>query len=218
MRHDAFLIVTICVIGIVPNHVQGQKLLLKNGDAFLEATSGQQVRLTADGRTESAALSPDKKRVAMVRSVGADVSELSVFELAGEGLGRLVKTVEVVKTGEWTLPVEGDVEWSPSGRYVFFLCDFSNFRYLARLDVETGEVKGMQPVIGYSVVRSGRYQGKVIAHIRKFTLVGPWDWYWLLDENGKEVGAIGSEDSLAEFINRFCEPSQEKPRSRSLVR
>lgn len=204
----AGLIVCLCASNPV---VHKRKVYLQDSDVYLETAEGVKLRLTADARAKSAALSPDMNLLAVLKSTPDERQELSVYEVSDNTLGRQMLAIQVVKTTKYILPVKSNVEWSRTGKYLFFLCDFSNLNYLVRYNAESGDIQELVPLYSYSVVRSGKYEGNLIAHMRKFTLVGPWDWYWLLDEDGREIGAIGGEDNLSEFVNRFCRPDQRKP-------
>ena len=84
------------------------------------------------------------------------------------------------------------------------MLDFtSTSNFLAYLDLADGTVRAASDVVLFSFVSAGEYAGKIIALKRKQTLTRPWDWYWLLDEDGREIGPIGSQEDVAEFRDRF---------------
>jgi hypothetical protein len=111
------------------------------------------------------------------------------------------------------LPIDGSLAWSTTGESLYFLLDFAaTTAYLARLEMSSQRVKPMCSAITYVVVRSGQYQGKLAALRRKQTLVFPWEWYWLIDDDCTEIGPIGDESSLSEFFDRYGGGSLHLPR------
>lgn len=192
--------------------LQAQTAYISKGDVFLRENGELEIQITRDGLSREAAVSPDGKLIAILRGPSPEALEVVVRDTRTRAPRTLASIGGRVEIGPFRLQPKGRAEWSPDSTSVYFLLGFSGTsNYLARLDISSGKVGGLGEVISYAVVRRGKYQGKLITLKRKHTLVRVWDWYWLVDESGSEIGPIGSRDDLVEFIGRFCDPSQKVP-------
>jgi len=59
--------------------------------------------------------------------------------------------------------------------------------------------------VDFSVIPAGRYKNYFIAQQRRAKLaIGYYDWFYLLDSNGKEVGVIGGDkDDVDYFLDTY---------------
>lgn len=181
-----------------------QSAHLAGGDVYLTLKDGAERRITYDGKSRDLALSPDRRKIAFLREINPDSSELVVIDVSSQDAPTILKRRGPIPIGEYKLDFDSDPQWSDDGSALYVLLYFGGTTgYIAKVDITTGEVKGLSDAVLYSVVRTGKYRGKLIALKRKSTLVGIWNWYWLLDETGREVGPIGSQDDLEEFKDRY---------------
>lgn len=177
---------------------------LENGNVYLTFKDSAKRKITHDGKSRDLALSPDRRKIAFLREVNPDSSELVVIDVSSQIAIPILTRRGPIPIKEYKLDFESDPQWADDGNTLYVLLYFGGTTgYIGKVDITTGEVKGLCDAVLYSVVRTGKYRGKLIALKRKSTLVGIWDWYWLLDETGREVGPIGSQDDLEEFKDRY---------------
>lgn len=177
--------------------------LIEGGSVFLVDASGRRTRFQHEGTATQAVVSRGGEAIAIL-SVGEDGRRaLRVEQLGGQKERRGYTIAEPVSVQDYQLKIKS-VAWSPSRGRLYLLLDFtSTSDFLAYLDLADGAVRAASDVVLFSFVSAGEYAGKIIALKRKQTLTRPWDWYWLLDEDGREIGPIGSQEDLAEFRDRF---------------
>jgi hypothetical protein len=175
----------------------------KTIDSNLDRSRATNAALWHNSHGLSLSLSPDQKMAALLRPGSDGLLELVVRSVSSPER-TIVRVGGRLPVGSFKLPIKGDLQWSESGNKVFYLLEFiGTSNYLACLDVRSGEVKPLADVITFSVIRSGEYKGYLVALKRKHTLVRVWDWYWLLNDAGSELGPIGGEDDLKEFLDRY---------------
>ena len=181
-----------------------ENVRLVNGDILLTLQNKQEIQITHDGLNREAVLSPDGSKIAYLRGVSSDKTELVVVEVGAAGVRPILTLIGPIPVRVGRLPLRGALAWSPDSESVYFLLEFSSTsNYIGRLTVASGKVRGLCDAISYFVLQHGKYAGKLVALKRRHTLVSVWDWYWLIDETGAEIGPIGDREALSEFIDRF---------------
>ena len=73
------------------------------------------------------------------------------------------------------------------------------------MNVESGEVERVTVGALVDVVLAGKYKDHLIVRQHKYFLAGgSYDWYWLVNVDGSEVGPIGpDEESLKQFSEMY---------------
>lgn len=191
---------------LVAHEAPGQKISVEKGHVYLEAKEGQRVLVATEPWLKEAAVSSDGKRLAILR--GADPTGLELMILTASGTGAKLDWIipSPVICQQYKLPFEGTLQWSPDGRRVYVMAEFSSTSaFLLAFMPETREMRCLGPVVSYSVILSSSapYSGHVVALLRKHKVLHPYYWYWLLEPDGKELHPIGDEDELNEFLDLY---------------
>jgi len=182
-----------------------QSFVVRNGDLHQCLTAKQTRQLTFDGTYVEVALSPNNTRLAALRKLAEDQLAIDVFPLPWISAVPANRIQGPVVFDEYVLPIEGSLQWSNDGNTLYYLLSFSSTSaFLAKTTLKTMETRALCPAIRFIIIRKGEYADKLIVLKRKQTLVGPWYWYWLVDEAGAEIGPIGGREALSEFCDRYC--------------
>jgi len=92
--------------------------------------------------------------------------------------------------------------FSPDGTDLYFISSaWVVSGALHVVNVRTGRERFVDAANSVEVVRSGEYAGHLIVNQHRYFLgTGSFDWYWLLDPKGREVGPVGEcEDQVKTF-------------------
>ncbi len=161
-------------------------------------------RISPDGLAQ-VSLSRDKQMIAVVRHSHPwpNVSKtIELYQNMPPACRQFFQIDGPIVAGGFTMQIYGNVRWSHDNRSLFFEGYMGDtYAHLFRYDVSETAIKPIAVVVGCSEVISGQYQGNLVCALRKHTLVRVWNWYWLLDINGKELAAIGDEGDLDMFVS-----------------
>jgi dipeptidyl aminopeptidase/acylaminoacyl peptidase len=196
------LALSILAAVLVGSSAAAQEVTVARGNIYFRATSGAPLQpITTSGLDSDAALSPDHQWIAFVRSTpgrivfsGAgdvEATELWVAKSDGTHTRRLVSGRDSHKT-ETLLGGLAHPEFAPTGSQIYF----QSAAWAASLAVHAVTLDGAErfvcPGTLHEVVPAGRYAGDlVVTQHRDFLVGGSYDWVWLVNPSGHEVGPIG---------------------------
>lgn len=190
----------------LPAQARGPSVVEEKGRVVLVEANGKKRPLTSSGQDVQPNLSPDGKAVVFVRKVSGktldspvgevEANELWWVDTAGGKPRRLVASAANDDPkkflGELQTP-----QFSPDGKTVFFMsAAWATSGAVHKVDVATGKEQFVTPGNSLEVILRGEHQGKLIVQLHKYFLGGgSYDWFWLLEPDGKEVGPIGDDVS-----------------------
>ena len=192
-------------------------VVVKDGNIFL-IDRGPNTQLTSSGHDSQATLSPDGKVVAFVRT---DESK-AIAQAAWGGDIHAAQILTMPSAGGKTNPMisAGD----PCGENKF-LGDFNSLAFLSDsrrlvfqsswaavhgsthiIDVQTSKCTLVAGGLTFSIVKSGEYRDHLLVMLHKYFLAGgSYDWYWLVDSSGKEIGPVGEDEQALELFREMYE-------------
>jgi len=183
----------------------------KKGNIFYIDARGKRTRLTTEGKDADPCLSPNGRQIAFVHRVaGKDIStgsgdasptELRLMDIDGTHMSVLVRSAEAEKPedvlADFTSPT-----FSPDGRTIFFSsAAYATSGAVHAYDTVSGAVRFVMGGNDPQVVPAGEYKGDLLVEQHRYFLGGgSYDWYWLFDPDGTEIGPVGeSTDNFREM-------------------
>ena len=214
MRNKCGLI--FCLMLSVASSVSAQSVLVRSGNIFLKAENGKELQLTRSGHDNEPALAADGKWVAFVREIAGKRDELSPVnsqEFANElWLVATNGTAETKLVKYGTLSGKSGAisgihhpQFFPDNRRIAFTAAWAVVEGSVHIvDLQTKKLQFVSAGNSVEVVPAGEYQNHLIVQRHKYFLPGgSYDWYWLLDVSGMEIGAIGEEENLKLFREMY---------------
>jgi dipeptidyl aminopeptidase/acylaminoacyl peptidase len=197
----------------------GQAAEEQNGNIVYRGKDGKVRQVTASGKDHSPALSPDGTRIVFVRDLLGDrdyndftrsgpatrVMQLWVAEVEGSQSPKLIldSPIEVKgnKFSGFYRPQLSDHQ-----TYVYFLIQFgASSGAVVRLTMGTKELVYITDALEFSVIAKGKYKDDLVVkqHRRKLGL-GYYDWFFLLEPAGEQIGVIGEDqDDVYTFLDTY---------------
>jgi sugar lactone lactonase YvrE len=189
----------------------------RDGAICVSNAAGKVVTLTTSGKNRSPKRSPDGRCVVFIRK-SANQAYLSAGEEADyRGDDRLADQLWSIDTQsgkekrlvEDRTPAVSDATkdlhrmiahiaddslcFSPDGKLLYFISSAwvtSGALHVVTLD--TGRERFLAAANSVEVVASGTYGGHLIVRQHRYFLsAGSYDWYWLFDPKGREIGPVG---------------------------
>lgn len=189
-----------------------------DGRLFVTDANNTRTELFVDGQIAHPVLSPDRTKIAFLRSstrpkveVGhglAGANDIWIVDVDGRNARCLVQSrahtdMQKVLAGLQT------PQFSPDGSLLFLSHAWVTSHAVHRLDFRTGEVSFVCPGNSLHVVASGDFTGYlVVQQHRYFWGGGSYDWYWLVTPEGKPVEPVGAEPN---HLVAFLEMTSERP-------
>ena len=185
-------------------------VFVQQGDIYLSVTGKKPARITRYGNCREAVMSPNHKLIAFVRcttvpdsdpeghSFQRELNEIWLMQVDGSNAVCAVKGRSVAPDGSMFCGLR-KVHFGPDGRFLYFVSDDSvTSPAVYVLDTKTGRYRFFSPGDVVGVVKSGEYRGGVVLWQHRYFLAGgSYNWYWLLDRNGKTIGPVGPERKSA---------------------
>ena len=79
-----------------------------------------------------------------------------------------------------------------AGRFIFCSAAYAVSGAIHAYDVTTHQVRFVMAGNAPQVVPAGEYKGDLLVEQHRYFLGGgSYDWYWLFEPNGKEIGPVG---------------------------
>ncbi len=201
----------------LPAHAAGPSVTEDKGNIVLVEAGGKKRKLTSSGQDSQPSLSPDGKAIVFVRrgssklestSGEVEANELWWSDTMGGKPRRLVRSAGSDDPKKF-LGALASPQFSPDGKTVFFLsAAWATSGAIHKVDVATGKVHFVAPGNSLEVITRGEHRGRLIAQQHKYFLAGgTYDWFWVLEPDGREVGPIGEDVSAFRELYLSEEPA-----------
>ena len=187
-----------------PALLAAQSVETKDGNVYLVARDGGKTQLTFANRDLFPVLSPDGASVAFVRiadptnDVSAEGDQICAMRVASGD-----PQCSSVRYQEGEGPLGGFIKpaWTPDGRSVFFLADFSkNSEGLIRFDVATGKAVFVSPASSFTILKSGRWRGNIAAMVETREGASYSYPYFVLSPTGEKLTRAGEPNEKLESV------------------
>lgn len=196
--------------------VEVQSLVVHAGNVFLKSADGKERQLTHSGHDSEPALSADGKWAVFVREIpgkrdelnpvdsNSHANELWFIATDGKHENRLVSYGSLSGKSGGIFAVSSP-QFFPDNHRIAFNAGWAVVEGSVHIvDLKTKKLQFVSAGNSVEVVPSGEYQNHLIVQRHKYFLPGgTYDWYWLLDTAGKEIGAIGDEENLKLFREMY---------------
>lgn len=201
--------------------VYAQSVLVRSGNIFFKAKNGKERQLTRSGHDGEPALSMDGKWVAFVREIAGKPDKLSPTATTADYANELwlaasngTTETRLVKYGTLSgksgaISAIHQPQFFPDNHRIAFTAAWAVVEGSVHIvDIQTKKLQFVSAGNSVEVVPAGEYQNHLIVQRHKYFLPGgSYDWYWLLDTKGQELGAIGEEENLKLFREMYFSQS-----------
>ena len=186
---------------------------VKDGNIILNTAQGEAKTLTKSGRDSAPLLSPDGKWIVFVRALpgkqistgsgDVDAAELWQIDAAGKEPLLLVAPRDAEDVQQ-VIATFTDLQFSTDGRLVYFDTPaWATSGAVHVVDTTNRKERFIIPGDGLKVIRTGDYKDHLLVGQHRYFLGGgSYDWLWLFDPTGKEIGPIGEDASM--FMETYC--------------
>ncbi|MCP3060128.1 hypothetical protein LXT21_15195 [Myxococcus sp. K38C18041901] len=194
----------------LPTQARGPSVVEEKGKIVLVEANGKRRSLTSSGQDSQPSLSPDGRAVVFVRNASGKKVESATGEVEANevwwvdtsgGKPRRLVASTASDDPKASLGALEAPQFSPDGKTVFLLsAAWVTSGAVHKVDVATGKEQFVSPGNTLEVIPRGEHHGKLIVQLHKYFLGGgSYDWFWLLEPDGKPVGPIGDD------VSRFRE-------------
>jgi hypothetical protein len=201
-----------------------QRVAVTRGDVWFEPGHGRAARrLTTDGRTWQAALSPDGRLVAYVRATpgvrvetgSSDEQATELWTVATDGTRRTMRLRgHGARSMANVVAAMQDPQFSPGGRRIYFAsAAWAVSAAVHVYDLDAGRESFVAPGWLAEVVQKGRYAGNLLVGQHRYFLAGgSFDWLYLMSPAGREIGpvqgdAVPYDSTLSDFRETYNAPA-----------
>lgn len=175
----------------------------RDGNIVYTAADGSVKKLTASGRDRAPVLAPDGKWVVFVRAIdGAKISTGSdefapseLWQVRTDGREPLMLVRARAGSGEHVVAGFENVRFSCDGKLVYFMTPaWATSAAIHVVDTTTRKSRFVCPGNDVQVVCAGEHRGSLLVQQhRYFVGGGSYDWYWLVRNDGREIGPVGED-------------------------
>jgi len=212
LKWSLLLIFSILALEFSSAPSKAQSVFAKDGNVFIKSRSSQTKQLTILGRDSQPSLSPDRRRIAFVRSTpgrtiqtslgDTEATELWLVDSDGKHPDLLVSG-KADADPKKSLADFSSPQFSPDGRKMYFMSvAWVTSGAVHVVDIQSKRESFISPANTLEVIQKGKYRGYLIVQEHKYFFgakVGSYDHYWLLAPNGKETRRIGGERNYRNF-------------------
>jgi hypothetical protein len=189
----------------LPAQARGPAVIEEKGDLVLVEATGEKRKLTSSGQDVQPSLAPDGKALVFVRkgsggklqsaSGEVDANEIWWRDMVSGKSRRLVRSSASGDPKKFLGALQAP-QFSPDGKTVFFLsAAWVTSGAVHAVDVATGAIRFVAAGNSLEVIPRGEHRGRLIVQVHKYFLGGgSYDWFWLLEPDGREVGPIGEDE------------------------
>lgn len=189
----------------LPAQAGGRTVIEEKGNLVLAEANGEKRKLTSSGQDTQPSLAPDGKALVFVRtgsgsklqsaSGEVDANEIWWMDVVSGRSRRLVRSSASDDPKKFLGALQAP-QLSPDGKTVFFLsAAWATSSAVHAVDVATGAVRFIAAGNSLEVIPQGEHRGRLIVQVHKYFLGGgSYDWFWLLEPDGREVGPIGEDE------------------------
>ena len=194
----------ICLLVSVPAF--GQTVSVKDGNVQFTDKSGKTTALTSGGRDSDPVLAPDGKWVAFVRKVEGkkiatgsdevDPRQLWQVRVDGKEPTMLLRCGESDHV-ESAIAGFDNLQFSTNGKLLYFVTPAWATSGAVHV-IDTTNRKERYVIAGNNlkVVKAGEYKDCLLVQQHRYFIGGgSYDWFWLFQPDGKEVGPVGEDTS-----------------------
>ncbi len=196
---------------MVPMMACATEARVEQGNVVIAGPDGAVRTLTHSGLDRDASASPDGRRVAFIRAYaesgadGTERTELRVVASAG-GVERVLARSGEACGQNPRLDGLSHPQFLADGRRIVFESRFVATSDSVQLVTTDGRAcRYIAAANDLQVVRGGEYRDALILSQHRYFLGGgSYDWYWLFDAEGREVGPIGDDEAAVDaFLETF---------------
>lgn len=190
----------------------------KAGNIYYTENSNRITQITHSGKDFSPVLSPNNKMIAFVRTGNQVVpeacdaytttkygNEIWIYDLSIRKKYLLVANNFECDKPEKKIIDPSDLLFSPNNNTLFFITSaWTTSGALHSVKIATKKHRYITPANEVKVVSKGEYKGHLIVNQHRYFIGGgSYDWYWLINTEGKEEGPLGPEitNEQMNFIN-----------------
>lgn len=183
---------------------KGPSVVEEKGRIVFVEAGGKKRPLTTGAQDSEPSLSLDGKAVVFLRKGSGkklesaagevDANEIWWMDTAGGKPRQLVKSAGSDDPKKFLGALQAP-QFSPDGKTVYFMsAAWATSGSVHKVDVASGKTAFITDGNTLEVIPRGEHQGKLIVQKHKYFLGGgTYDWLWLVDAEGKEVGPIGED-------------------------
>jgi Tol biopolymer transport system component len=188
----------------LPAQAKSPSVVEEKGRIVLVEANGKKRPLTSGAQDSQPSLSQDGKAVVFIRKGSGkklesaagevDANELWWMDTTGGKPRQLVKSAGSDDPKKFLGALQAP-QFSPDGKTVYFMsAAWATSGAVHKVDVASGKTSFVTDGNTLEVVPRGEHQGKLIVQKHKYFLGGgTYDWFWLVEPDGKEVGPIGED-------------------------
>jgi hypothetical protein len=171
----------------------------EQGNIFIVGSDGSRRQVTSIGRDSDPNLASDDSKVVYVRTKETGGSDIYIAELSSESSPHAIVTTPLEINGRRFAEVFTP-RFSPDSRTVYFLVPYAGTtNAIVKVTVADRHLHFITAALNFRIVGVGKYRGHIVAQIRKPKLApGYYEWYWLLNPDGQEVGVVGEDEQDVE--------------------
>ncbi len=212
MKKVLFLIVAIFSLGACL--LRSATVTAEAGNIFLVSGDGKKIQLTNAGLDSEPVLAPDGTLIVFIRQTSltliaagsgkAAANELWLIEPSGKNARRIVKAKASEDMKQLLAGLSSPV-FTPDSKKVYFLsAAWVTSNAVHSVDLATQRIGFIVAGNSLELAQSGKYSGDLIVQQHRYWLAGgSYDWFWLFEPSGQEVGAIGEDSGLANFRETY---------------
>ena len=185
-----------------------------DGNIYYSRDGANAISLTSTGRDRAPVLSPDGKIIAFIRRsftqadylVGSPedwesptpvADQIWIIQTNGQNEKLFVKEKVLQDRLEERVAhiADGSLKFSPDGRSLYFISDaWVTSGAIHVVDMESASEKFLLAGNSIEVISRGERKGCLIVNQHRYFLgAGSYDWFWLFEPNGTEIGPVGPE-------------------------
>jgi hypothetical protein len=210
MQHRAVPLLLVSLLTHASN-LTAQSVFEKDGNIFHSDADNRIVQLTTSGLDFEPSLAPSGALVVFARhtpgklvgtgSGDVEAGEIWVVRADGRDAKRLAQGTEREPWEETLAGLQRPRFLSDNRRVVFQSLLWATSGKVNLVDIESGNVRRLMPGSVAEVVLDGKYRDHLIVSQHRYFLAGgSYDWYWLFDVDGKEIGPLGPDEGQIEMF------------------
>lgn len=181
-------------------------LFVKEGNIYYTKNSGRTIQITHSKKDSSPIFSINQEKIAFVRTgneivpatCDADTrygNQVWIYDFSTKKERLLVANNFKCDEPKKKIIDPTDLCFSPANKSLYFITSaWTTSGALHKVDINNAHQHYIAPANEFEIVSKGENKGDLIVYQhRYFVGGGSYDWYWLLNSEGKEEGAIGPE-------------------------
>lgn len=187
---------------------------IHDGNIYYSRDGAEAITLTSAGRDRAPILSPNGKMITFIRKsftqadylVGSQedwetsapmADQIWIIQTNGQN-GKLIVKEKVLQDrpeGRVAHISDESLKFSPDGRSLYFISDaWVTSGAIHVVDMENASEKFLLAGNSIEVISRGERKGCLIVNQHRYFLGGgSYDWFWLFEPNGTEIGPIGPD-------------------------